>query len=465
MTTSKDGCQALNVEQLVDVGLLIQSSIQAIVDVSKERSLASNTTPPWDFYEAQRTIISATGALLELVSDPSMRLMEYSGQYWESRALAIAVAKRVPDLLAAADEGVPLGEIATKTGVETGKLGRVLRCLCSSHIFQEVAPDVFANNRISSALVENEPLRAYILMFQADLFSCAEHLPQTLFDPEWGVSYDVRKTAFQRALNTTQSRWEWLESSPTEDIASETGRRGSNYPGIPGEDGPEKYGTNGCPTKRPELALFSMAMMGGGRVTARSHIEDYPWGDLGYAKVVDVGGGVGGFMIELGKRYPRLSLVVQDCEANVRLAQTEVWPCEGRRIMQDGRVQFLAYDFFTPNPVIGAEVYWLRYILLTDEPWAARHDWADDYCLDILSNIRNAMSPRSRLLICEQVMDTTVQAVTGTAPSPLPANFGVHRRYSHQRDLDVMAIINGVERTPAQFADLFRRAGLVLEKG
>jgi hypothetical protein len=93
--------------------------------------------------------------------------------------------------------------------------------------------------------------------------------------------------------------------------------------------------------------------------------------------------------------------------------------------------------------------------------YGGRHDWADGYCLDILSNIREAMTPRSRLLVCEQVM---VQAMMGTAPSPLPANYGVAKRYSHQRDLDVMAIINGIERTPTQFEDLFQRAGLELKK-
>jgi hypothetical protein len=41
---------------------------------------------------------------------------------------------------------------------------RVMRCLCSIHIFKETGPDRFANNDISAALVNNEPLRAYIVM-------------------------------------------------------------------------------------------------------------------------------------------------------------------------------------------------------------------------------------------------------------------------------------------------------------
>jgi hypothetical protein len=44
-----------------------------------------------------------------------------------------------------------------------------------------------------------------------------------------------------------------------------------NYPGIPGHDAlPVDENAGG---HRPELALFSMAMFGGGRVTTRSHLE------------------------------------------------------------------------------------------------------------------------------------------------------------------------------------------------
>jgi hypothetical protein len=43
-------------------------------------------------------------------------------------------------------------------------IGRLMRTLCSIHVFDEVAPDVYTNNQTSAALVNNEPLRAYILL-------------------------------------------------------------------------------------------------------------------------------------------------------------------------------------------------------------------------------------------------------------------------------------------------------------
>lgn len=40
---------------------------------------------------------------------------------------------------------------------------RIMRTLCSAHIFAEVQENHFANNTISASLVDNEPFRAYIV--------------------------------------------------------------------------------------------------------------------------------------------------------------------------------------------------------------------------------------------------------------------------------------------------------------
>ena len=50
------------------------------------------------------------------------------------------------------------------------------------------------------------------------------------------------------------------------------------------------------------------------------------------------------------------------------------------------------------------------------------------------------------------------------APSPLPANWGYFTRYAHGRDIGMMTMINGVERTPDHYRVLIERAGLTLKK-
>jgi hypothetical protein len=144
----------------------------------------------------------------------------------------------------------------------------------------------------------------------------------------------------------------------------------------------------------------------------------------------------------------------------------------------------MQHDFFDANPIRGADVYWLRYIMYVYFVLSLalsvflfcssvrgftypgyRHDWSDDYCVRILSAIHSSMTLSSRILICDQVMNTTLGCPElDSAPPPLSANYGYYTRYSHQRDLAMMGIINGIERTPAQFRTIVEAAGLCVEK-
>ncbi|EOD45656.1 putative o- protein [Neofusicoccum parvum UCRNP2] len=451
---------AQSIAQLRQLGDLIHSSVETVVKLNEA---SKGDLPAKPLFDAQRALLSAAGKLTELVSQPSIRILEVSSQYFESRCLHIVADKRVPDILAdAGDAGVHVDRISKTVGVEPRKMSRIMRCLCSIHLFDEIAPDTFANNKVSAALVGNDPLRAYILLFGLDLYSASDYLPRTLNDPVVGPSYKVEHTAFQAAANTTKPRWEWLEEKVlVKDLRD--GNCGSNgaasaYPGPFGAELEKAIAgkSDDALVPRPEHAVFGLAMLGGGRVFGNAHLYDYPWDRLGTATVVDVGGGVGGFSLQLSHLYPHLNFVVQDRAPVLRQAQDTVWPEENPSALSQGRVTFTPHDFFSANPVQHAEVYWLRYIL---------HDWSDEYCVQILSAIRQSMGPRSRILICDQVMNTTLGSPElPPAPKPLPANWGYYTRYSHQRDLAMMAIINGIERTPAEFRAVVARAGLRLRK-
>lgn len=71
----------------------------------------------------------------------------------------------------------------------------------------------------------------------------------------------------------------------------------------------------------------------------------------------------GGFCLQLSKIYPDLSFIVQDRAPALAQAQREIWPRENPEALSTGRVRFLEHNFFNVNPVVGADVYWLRYIL------------------------------------------------------------------------------------------------------
>ena len=71
----------------------------------------------------------------------------------------------------------------------------------------------------------------------------------------------------------------------------------------------------------------------------------------------------GGFVLQLLPVYPNLKFIIQDRPENVEKAEKEIFPREYPDAISSGRVTFMAHDFFTPNPVKGADIYWLRGIM------------------------------------------------------------------------------------------------------
>lgn len=111
-----------------------------------------------------------------------------------------------------------------------------------------------------------------------ELYSTSDHLPRTLFDKKTGPSYDVAETAFQAAVGTHKPRWNWFEEKVTvrdlKDGNCGTDGGHSGYPGpfgseldkaVEGKDGSELV-------SRPELAIFNLAMVGGGKVFGKAHL-------------------------------------------------------------------------------------------------------------------------------------------------------------------------------------------------
>ena len=118
--------------QLLQLSELISTNIQSVIDAwaKESRSEDDNSSdgsphvlPSHQLHQAQRTILASVGALTELVSEPSVRLIELAFQFWESRALYITAERRIPDLLAqAGSQGLGVKELGEATGIEHLKL-------------------------------------------------------------------------------------------------------------------------------------------------------------------------------------------------------------------------------------------------------------------------------------------------------------------------------------------------------
>jgi hypothetical protein len=101
------------------------------------------------------------------------------------------------------------------------------------------------------------------------------------------------------------------------------------------------------------------------------------------------------------------------------------------------RCEVLPADFFDAVPA-GGDAYVLGNIL---------HDWPDDDCLRILSVVRTAMGPHSRLWVLEHVLDPQ-------PPRPARAQAEVHLL-----DLHMLVLFGGRERTRAEYAALLTASG------
>lgn len=150
-----------------------------------------------------------------------------------------------------------------------------------------------------------------------------------------------------------------------------------------------------------------------------------------YSRVMDVGGGHGGFLVEVLKKHPSLRGILYD-QAHV---------AHGTKRLREGgvaaRAEVISGDFFHSVPR-GSDVYVVKRVL---------HDWDDAKCVTILKHCREVLPPHGRVLVVDAVL------AAGNAPD-----------FAKAIDLMMMSVSTGRERTESEFKDLFAAAGLELTR-
>ena len=111
--------------------------------------------------------------------------------------------------------------------------------------------------------------------------------------------------------------------------------------------------------------------------------------DQGHPTFVDIGGSKGHVSIVLAKEHANINFIVQDSAKTVAIGRQEV-PDEVK-----DRISFTVHDFWTEQPVKGAEVYLFRQIF---------HDWSDKYAVKILRNLIPALKTGARIIISDMCM-------------------------------------------------------------
>ncbi|KAG6910307.1 hypothetical protein DXG01_011704 [Tephrocybe rancida] len=385
-------------------------------------------------------IIAAAAQILATVCSPIEMLQEYSpGMYWTA-TLGFVVDANIPDILnEGGPEGVHVKDISTQNGVDPSYIARILRFLATRHVFREVTPDVFANNRISSLLSKNKsvaaikadpvarfdeaPMAGFISSSADEALTSSVHFSEFVQNPTKAAA------AFNIALKTEAKMWEWYEEAGNE-------WRARRFTAA------MKFGINRYPGE-----IFVQGV----------GLKDLKDGDV----VVDVGGSVGSCTLQLYKAFPNINYVVQDLEKQIEAA-AGFWQENAPEAVPSGKVTLQANNFFTPQPVKGAAVYFLRVVI---------HDWPDHDAKTILQHLRDAANESSKLVIFDTLAfhvceDTATETAAPKAPAPFPllANLGVAGAgFDTGLDIQMMNLFNGKERTEEEFRVLGLSVGWKLE--
>ncbi|KAF5384278.1 hypothetical protein D9615_003359 [Tricholomella constricta] len=351
--------------------------------------------------DTKQLIAAAAAQMVATVRSPVDMLQEYSNGMYMTVTLGLVVDVNVPDILTTAGhQGLHVNDISAQNGIDPSYLARVLRFLATRHVFREVSPDVFANNRVSSLLkkaksleeviadpvarYDGAALASFISAYADEALKSSVHLSEFVQNPERACS------AFSIAHQTEAKMWDWYED----------------------------------PRNELRARRFAAAMKGGAdRFPAEifinaigcEHLQD---NDV----VVDVGGSVGAAVLHLYKPYPKLRYVVQDLEKQIVVAK-EFWKENAPEAVANGRVELQVYDFFTPQPVKGAAVYFHRVNI---------HNWPDHDAKKIMQIIRDAANASSKVVlfdiiaahVCEDPV-SELSTARKKVPYPLLPNLGV----------------------------------------
>ena len=176
--------------------------------------------------------------------------------------------------------------------------------------------------------------------------------------------------------------------------------------------------------------VFNVSMTQMSYLVTQALLEHYQFDEA--ARVIDVGGGYGEVLVGILEKYPAATGVLFDLEHAIEGAKTRL---ANHRV--SSRIEFSVGDFFQGVPSNG-DYYLLKSIL---------HNWNNDRAAAILSNIRKAMQPGTKLLCLERMISDVVTPC-------------LEDRATARSDLNMLVGFGGRERTIEEMAALLRKSGL-----
>ncbi|KAI0379464.1 S-adenosyl-L-methionine-dependent methyltransferase [Hypomontagnella monticulosa] len=348
-----------------------------------------------DIRAARQSVIHDTLELHQLMLGPREHLFSYSPTHLVSQ-LAIArfdLARKVP-----IDGSATFAEIAAAAGLGETHVRKLIRHAIAQHIFQEPRPGEVTHSAASRLLAEDADVAAWTRWRADDSWMAAYYACEAM--ARWPGSEEPNETGFSLANKTDLGMFEFLATQPERAARFAAGMR--------------------LYAQRPDLDV-------------RYLVDAWSWGDLpDGAMVVDVGGSHGEAAIALARAYPSLNLVVQDIDGPT------IRDADARKPADVGeRVHYMTHDFFTEQPIRGADVYLYR---------ACFHNWSDKYGVRMLRALIPALKPGARVVLNDVVVPSQEH---------MPPGLGLGVRSG---DLSMTMLFNAGDREMTDWARLFETA-------
>ncbi|KAF2108278.1 O-methyltransferase [Lophiotrema nucula] len=344
--------------------------------------------------------IKKLAAVLERPEDVLTKLAFSPSQFMTAR---VATELKLFDVIVRQGK-VNSEELAETTGANKVLIERLLRVLTASGMVDEAGVSTYTPNKITKTLTSRTG-EAMIRAFWDIKLKSMARIPEYLHHTGYKNPEDATNGPFQFAYGLKdQPFFDWLHE-PKRAREHDTmhtyfeGDRGSRPDWVKWFPVEEKFFKN-VKTQKDDVVMVDVA---GGR----GHDLD-----AFVRRFLDVQG-----------RY-----VLQDLPMVL----------DDRALELHSKIEKIAMDFWKDQPVSGARIYYMKFIM---------HDWNDERCLQILTNVTAAMTKGYSFLVVEDFI------IPDQGCPLLAALF----------DMQMMNALSAMERTEGQWVKLLKAAGLRVE--
>lgn len=355
---------------------------------------------PWDHVvpaeveEARNAAIEGCEELQQLLMGPLRLVIECMGNYWLAVSLQYilqqGIVEHVPE-----QGDITFEALAQASGADVSDMTRFMRMAIACHVFQEPVKGTVRHTAASRVLA-NSMIEAWVLNSVIEFLPSAARAADAAL--KWPGSEEPGQSGYSLGHDT-------VGINPFDHIKQDPARQ----------------------SRFNAAMVFSQTEPG---FSVQHLLDGYDFASV--RTMVDVGGSGGRLAVQVAERFPSIeSIVVQDLPEIIKSFDSFV-PSQLR-----SRIKPMAHDFFQNQPVHGADVYLLRWIL---------HDWSDKYCIKILRALIPGLKKGAKVVISDICI-------------PEPGQLSVrNERVMRMIDMTMKAFNNARERDAETWANLFANA-------